>query len=423
MKTRLLNPTLFLLSAAALLASCGASNASVSSSITPDATTASTQETSSNVYSLSVHYDDSNKDEIPADAVNQVMFAYSDTVDVTFTAKLTLDAENKTYELFKQIQTAEMEQEDGTKARNFDGQYRFLGVYEGEGNDITLKAPTGGEANIYYPTILNYQSIEKQTQGWVSFEDEPIYRTRFNDWYPCKLTEAVDQKVTLKAPTLEFEAHEIKGNDEPEPSEEKTVVISGNGSVLGSTLAFNSDKTYTWSYSVGGRDLVEEGTWALNENNLLVLTYGENVNTSVLDAEYNQTIEFTPYSLGGYAQQMKDTFVFAVGQWGQLTLIKTKAEVISGTGSNGGVLTFFDDSSYSWALSVGGRDLTEEGTWALNENNLLVLTSGENVNTSVLDAEYNQTIEYIPYSLGGYAQQMKETFVFAVGQWGQLTIL
>lgn len=428
--TRLLNPIILLVSAATLLAACGTSSSSstpVSSDVTPvssDVTPSSSAEEKENVYSLSVHYDDNNKDQIPSDAVNQVMFAYSETVDVDFKTDLTLDPANKTYELYKQIVTPERELDDGTRGRTFHGQYKFLGSYEGEGNDITLKAPTSGEANIYYPTVLNYQSIEKQTQGWVSFEDEPVYRTRFNDWYPAKLSEATDQKVTLKGNTMEFEGHTIDNGEEPEPSEEKTVVISGTGSTLGSTLAFNSDKTYTWSYSVGGRDLTEEGSWTLNESNLIVLTYNDNSNTSVLDAETNnQTIEFTPYSLGGYAAQMKDTFVFSVGQWGQLTLVKVKEEIIHGTGTNNGVLTFFNDKSYSWALSVGGRELAEEGVWSFDEGNCIVLTNGENVNKGVIGEDNAQTIEYTPYSLGGYAAQMKETFTFAVGQWGQLTLV
>lgn len=322
MKKQHLMP-LLILSATMLLSACGSpSGTSSSSSLsqTSSSSAESSTEKDANSFEVSKHYDNDNKDEIPADAVNQVMFAYSDAVDVTFSAKLTLDEAKGTYELYKQI-LAYGEIVDGEKSANCNAEYIFQGAYEKNGNDLTLKVPTGGKASIYYPTVLNYQSIEKQTQGWVSFDENPTYKTRFNDWYPAKLDEAKDQNVTIKGDTIEFEAHEIKTEDDPKPTEEKVAKVVVEGS-SGGSLSFFEDFTYAWTRSAGGRELSEEGTWVINESNLIVLTFNENVTTGTLDAENAQTIEYTPYSLGGYAEQMKETFVLPVTQWGQLTLIK-----------------------------------------------------------------------------------------------------
>lgn len=296
-----------------------------------------TEPESSNVYTISKHYNDDNVGEIPTDAVNQVMFAYSETVDVDFKAELTLDVDAKTYTLYKQIVTPEYTDDSGVTMRNTNVQYEFKGSYESTSDtQITLAVPTSGRYNCYYPTVLNYQSIEKQTQDWVSSTDYPTLLTRFNKWYAAKNPSTVAQPVTLSGSTMtfgdvSFTTPDNGGKDDTNDSsnsgsdEEKTAKITAEGT-NGSKLAFYEDKTYAWTRKAGNNDLSEEGTWALNASHQIVLTYVASDETKtftgVLGEDNSQTIEYIPYSMGGYAEQLKDTFTMSVGTWGQLTTIK-----------------------------------------------------------------------------------------------------
>lgn len=292
----------------------------------------------SNVYTVSKHYDDNSVGDIPSDAVNQVMFAYStEGVNVDFRTTLTLNKEEKTYTLYKQIETPKYTNDEGVEVQNVNAQYEFVGSYTSTSDtELTLAIPTSGKYNCYYPTVLNYQSIEKQTQDWVSSTDYPTLLTRFNKWYPAKNPSTVAQPVTLSGSTMTF--GEVTFNTTPTddgkkdtssssstPTQEKVAKITAEGT-NGSKLAFYEDKTYVWSRKAGNNNLSEQGTWVLNESHQIVLSFisGEETKTftGTLGEDNSQTIEYIPYSMGGYADQLKDTFTMAVTSWGQLTTIK-----------------------------------------------------------------------------------------------------
>lgn len=281
--------------------------------------------TNDNTYVIENHYDDSTKNDIPSDAVNQVMFAYSESVDVTFRTELKLNEEEKTYILTKTIQTALFKNDEGNEVRNYDGGYEFKGSFTGESNDIILSIPTESKYYCYYPTVLNYKSVEKQTQDWVSSTEEPFILTRFNKWYPAKNSGTKEQPVTLNNKSMTFA--DVKFEEDkpstPDPTPaptEKEVKITATGQG-GKVLKFYTDKTYEWNEPT--RNLKEEGTFLLNEQKQIVLTCSNGtVITSTLDESNNQTIVYAPSTMGGYASALSDTFVLSVGQWGQLTLIK-----------------------------------------------------------------------------------------------------
>ncbi len=158
-----------------------------------------------NVYTIEVHYTDENKDEIPEDVINSVMFLYAETVDATFTTTLTLDEENGTYVLTKMVDAGEQE-ENGETIHPFVGEWEFTGTYEGDGETIVLAAPEEGRTNIQYPTVLNYGSLEPQTQDWVDSTERPELLLRFNQWYPVVNEDVTDQTITLSSDgTMTFE--------------------------------------------------------------------------------------------------------------------------------------------------------------------------------------------------------------------------
>ena len=158
------------------------------------------------VYVKEVHYTDDNVIDIPQDAINQVMFAYSETVDVTFATELTLDEKSQTYTLYKLIDPAEMVDENGESIKYFKGEWEFTGTYEMVSDEeVLLHAPESGKNNIYYSTALNYASLETQTQDWVDSDENPEILKRFNKWYPVINDETTDQTVTISADgSLEF---------------------------------------------------------------------------------------------------------------------------------------------------------------------------------------------------------------------------
>ena len=343
----LLGTTITMLATSLSIVACGGGNTSSPASSNNSSNNNSSEATSStsnssteanNTYSITKTYTDENKAEIPEDAVNKVMFAYSDDVNVTFKTELTLDVEAKTYLLYKAIETPPTQTTDtGEKVPTVKAEYKFNGAYTVSGNDYTLAVPTSGQASIFYPTVLNYNSLEKQTSGWVDMETNPVYKTRFNDWYPAKMEEIKDQKVTIEGTTMTFEGHEIKKEGEGEGGEtgEKTAVITVTGEQQ-STLTFNTDFSYTWEKEAGGNKLSENGTWALNDVNEIILTCGDGINKSTLNTEDNsQTLEYIPHTMGGYAESLKDTFTMSVGTWGQLTLVKAKTAKLTGTGEQG----------------------------------------------------------------------------------------
>ena len=297
-----------------------------------------------NEFTISKRYTDDNVSEIPADAVNQVMFAYStEAVDVTFNTKLTLDKEGGKYVLYKQIATPETKDEEGNPYQVVNAQYEFKGSFEGNGNDLTLKIPTEARYNCHYPTVLNYQSVEKQTQGWVDVADAPFILTRFNKWYPAKNLGTLDQPVTLNGKTVEFGAVTFvdpgqPSSSQPEQSsqpadsssaaEVKTPKISVTSDDSSSTLKFFEDKTYTWERQAGANLLTESGDWKFNEDHTMTLSITQDGELkgsvgSTINAENNLVIEYTPIVTGGsYASMLKATFTMAPTQFGQLLIIQ-----------------------------------------------------------------------------------------------------
>ena len=291
-----------------------------------------------NEFTISKRYTDDNVSEIPADAVNQVMFAYStEAVDVTFNTKLTLDREGSKYVLYKQIVTPETKDEEGNAFQVVNAQYEFKGSFEGSGNDLTLKIPTEARYDCHYPTVLNYQSVEKQTQGWVDVSQAPFILTRFNKWYPAKNLGTLDQPVTLSGKTLtfgevKFEEPEQPTSSEPEQSssepEAKTPKITVQSDDSSSTLKFFEDKTYTWERQAGANLLTESGDWKFNEDHTMTLSITQDGELkgsvgSTINAENNLVIEYTPIVTGGsYASMLKATFTMAPTQFGQLLIIQ-----------------------------------------------------------------------------------------------------
>ena len=290
----------------------------------------------SNIYEIKQNYNESNKADMPADAVNYVMFAYStEEVNVNFNTKLTLNKEEKSYVLYKQIVTPETKDEEGNTMVVVNAEYEFKGTYVGDGNELTLKIPSEAKYSCAYPTVLNYQSIEKQTQGWVDVKDAPFILTRFNKWYPAKNSGTLDQNVTLNGKTLTFAEvtfqeetpNEDQPNDEPN---EKTPKISVTGNNGAAKLDFFEDKTYTWSREAGGNTLSESGDWKFEEGEGVVMTLSITQDgelkgsiSSTLDESNNLVIEYIPIVTGGsYAEMLKETFVMAPAQFGQLYIIK-----------------------------------------------------------------------------------------------------
>lgn len=283
-------------------------------------------------YSYSKTYDASNKGDIPTDMVNQVMFAYSES-EATVTAKLTLDEDKTEYTLYKSIE-AKGDAGDGGMSTVFKGEYEFYGTYDVDGSDakkVTLKIPTSGKTNIWYPTALNYQSIEKQTQDWVTSADRPELLTRFNKWYPAKNAGTVDQPVTLDGKTLTFgdvtitpppsddddDDDDNEGGDDQEPDmsgwglDDNALTAVGAG---GKALNFYADgtaKVVYPAYSLG-----DEGTWAWStegQTAKVTLVLGGTEYDCPLDGT-SITVEWTCSTVS----MVKETFVLTYSNWSKL---------------------------------------------------------------------------------------------------------
>ncbi len=98
-------------------------------------------------YTVTARYTPDDKDKIPEDMVNQVMFANSEA-NVTVESVLTLDSSAMSYTLFKTIQDPNPEA-DGEYS--FKGEWEFTGSYtanSGDENSVVLKIPTSGKNNI-----------------------------------------------------------------------------------------------------------------------------------------------------------------------------------------------------------------------------------------------------------------------------------
>ena len=260
-------------------------------------------DSSSGVYTITVEYTSDNKDDIPSDAVNQVMFAYSDT-EATFNTELTLDSDTMTYTLYKQIITDEDEDLEDVV---FNGQWYFYGSYTVDSDDsdsITLEKPDSGQNSIYYPTVLNYNSIETQTQGWVDSTEDVSLLTRFNKWYPSKASTYVDQPVTLSGSTMTFGDVDLDADTSDDSSDEDSTSTDDTdtdsdltwdedaiiGAVSdGKVISLYSDGTFMFEYST--YSIVEYGTWTWENYTLTVTTAGGNVSVAEFNSDYN--LEFT----------------------------------------------------------------------------------------------------------------------------------
>ncbi len=260
-----------------------------------------------NEYAITKAYNADNKSEIPTDAVNQVMFAYSDT-NATFDTKLTLDSSAFTYTLYKSITTDKIEMDDGTKDYAFKGEWEFKGTYtvsETNANEITLKVPTSGRYNCYYPHVLNYQSIEKQTQDWVDSTDYPALLTRFNKWYPSKAAKTVDQPVTLDGKTMTFGEVDLtvtgdggegggEGGSSSQPEDPNAPKVDANaiiGAVSeGKVISLFADGTYKFEYPQ--YNITETGTWTWVSHVLTITTAKGTEITASFNADYNLAFEY-----------------------------------------------------------------------------------------------------------------------------------
>ncbi len=266
-------------------------------------------------YSVSKAYTESNKSEIPTDMVNQVMFAYGEE-----------------YTLYKYIEANG--ENEGKPTVIFKGEYEYYGTYEVDGSDankVTLKVPTSGKVNVWYPTVLNYQSIEKQTQGWVTSTDRPDMLTRFNKWYPAKNAGTVDQPVTLDGKTLTFGEVTIdmpdggdgegegdnNGGDDQEPDmsdwglDENALTAVGAG---GKALNFYADGTAKVVYPA--YSLSDEGTWTWTtegQSAKLTLVLGGTTYECPLDGT-TITVDWTCSAVS----MVKETFTLTYGNWSKL---------------------------------------------------------------------------------------------------------
>ena len=278
-------------------------NASSGSNTSNNASSGGNTTGGTNSYTITVEYNADNKDQIPEDMVNQVMFAYSDT-NATVETVLTLDSSAMTYILTKTIYTDQIENDEGELDYAFKGEWEFTGSYtvsENDENAVTLAVPTSGKNNIHYPTVLNYQSIEKQTQDWVDSSADPAILTRFNKWYPSKASTAVDQPVTLSGSTMTFgevnlsvPEEEAPAPADPAPAEndpaeatpaDDGVAVDENaiiGAVAdGKVINLYADGTFQFAYDKYG--IVEEGTWTWVE----YVFSGETAGGSTFTAEFN----------------------------------------------------------------------------------------------------------------------------------------
>lgn len=262
-------------------------------------------------------------EDIPSDAVNYVMFAYGDNPVINFKTTLTLDDEAKTYTLYKLMSTPETEI-NGEMTMTFKGEYEYNGTYtvdSSDSNKIILSVPSSGKYNCFYPTVLNYQSVEKQTQDWVSSEEYPLLLTRFNNWYPAKNASTVEQPVTLSGKTMTFDKVDTsvpetpKGDDEENKTEspdtpsiaDENALISAelDGSKVIDLYADGSFKFRYPAYSI-----VEEGTWTWVSHKLtLTINDGDSFVAS-FNASYNLELEYTSKT----TSMIKGTFVFE--NWG-----------------------------------------------------------------------------------------------------------
>lgn len=280
-----------------------------------------------NTYTVTVVYTPDTRSEIPGDMVNQVMFAYSnDESNVTVETVLTLDSSAMTYTMTKEIITDKIyENDEGEMDYTFHGEWEFTGSYtvsESDENSIVLKVPTSGKNNIYYPTMNNYQSIEKQTQDWVDSSENPVILTRFNTWYPVKASTAVDQPVTLSGDTMTFGDVDLGGDvEEPpvettpaddEPPADDAPAIDANaliGAVAdGKVINLYADGTYQFAYDKYG--ITEEGTWTWVEHVFSVETAGGQTFTAEFNEDYN--LAFT------YVTDASDAITadFVLENWG-----------------------------------------------------------------------------------------------------------
>lgn len=158
------------------------------------------------VYTINQDYTNDTKADLPKNMVNYVLLAYGSDASCNVNAKLTLKASDKTYTLYKQLVTPEVTDANGNKSVVMNCQYEFSGTYTKSESTVTLAIPSSGRYNVTYPTVLNYQSIEKQTQDWVSSTDYPALLTRFNKWYPYKGTATVESVVTVSGSSFSVAA-------------------------------------------------------------------------------------------------------------------------------------------------------------------------------------------------------------------------
>lgn len=289
------------------MAACGGNDGNADNNASSGSNTSNNASSGSNTttggtdsYTISVVYDAQTKSTIAEDMVNQVMFAYGGGDDgVTVETVLTLDPSAMTYVLTKAIITDEYENEEGEMQRAFKGEWEFTGSYtvsDSDENSIVLLVPTSGKNNIYYPTVLNYQSIEKQTQDWVDSSADPAILTRFNKWYPSKASTVVDQPVTLSGNTMTFGEVDLSAPEEeaPAPAENDPAeaapaddgVAVDESAIIGAVadgkvINLYADGAYKFEYATYG--IVEEGTWTWTE----FVFSGETANGNTFTAEFN----------------------------------------------------------------------------------------------------------------------------------------
>jgi hypothetical protein len=282
-----------------------------------------------NVFEKNDSYTQANaKTEIPADCVNYVMFAYSTSdFNVVISSKLTLDRKANTYTLYK-LAEASAYNDKSVMADTFKGEYEFYGSFKkNDSKSYTLSVPTSGRYNCYYPTVLNYKSVEKQTQGWVSSTDYPTLLTRFNKWYPAKNEAVIDQPVTLDGTSLTYgevtmpvtssaaasssaatssvaasSSNAATSADSSASSVDSNVIAYSEDS--GKTITFKKDYTYTWTYDA--YKLSEAGTWSWANYTLTTTTPKGVVSSATVNSEdYHIHLSFVP----DVSSQISCTFV------------------------------------------------------------------------------------------------------------------
>ncbi len=171
------------------------------------------------------------------------------------------------------------------------------------------------------------------------------------------------------------------GEEEPDPTPEKTAIVTFNGG-NGNSIEFYEDKTAKLSAFNGQMNF--DYTWVL-DGDVITMTSVNNPSEKMTSTKEGDTVKFV-YS-AAFLQGQSITFTC-----NDISALKGKTELVTFNGGDGNSIVFYSDKTAK--LSAYGGKMNFDYTWTISDD-VITMTSVNNPSETMTSAREGDTVKFV----------------------------